>query len=351
MEVAFSEILRCLVIKGVVSVPVLRHTIEQMYDMDWEWNDRVNGLESELVQLEQVISRARARQAEILSQLDRMQVDLSDGDRGMEDWTAARLDVSRQTAHRLMTIAHSDDRWLLEQFKAGRFGLDRASHLVKLAATGCPTDLFLEAADDYSLGRLWGLVEERREVSATHEQFSFESRYLVIQPSLDESMFKLWGQLYGLDGEMVDKALRQKADEFPSLPGQSQGQQLADALTAVCADSLTGSSEPGKEGRAVTVAEIFVDANLAAPSFGEAGVTTSSGLRVGPTTLSEILCEGRVRVVYTDGDKGQLPSPTKPKPSLPLSEPGSSTVIRANVPSKGAAAATGSKSTTSTNDI
>ncbi|MEX0699218.1 MAG: HNH endonuclease [Acidimicrobiia bacterium] len=277
-----------------------------MYDMDWEWNDRVYGLESELVRLEQVISGARARQAEILSQLDRMQVDLSDGDRGMEDWTAAHLDVSPQTAHRLMTIAHSEDRWLLEQFKAGRFGLDRASHLVKLAATGCPTDLFLEAADDYSLGRLWGLVEQRREVSATHEQSSFESRYLVIQPSLDESMFKLWGQLYGLDGEMVDKALRQKADEFPNIPGQSQGQLLADALTAVCADSLTGSSEPGKEGRAVTVAEIFVDANLAAPTFGEAGVTTSSGLRVGPATLAEILCEGRIRVVYSDGDKGPI---------------------------------------------
>ena len=279
------------------------YTIERMFG---DLAERIDTLESELSSVEAEIARLRARQVEILSELDTHQVYLTDGDRGMEDWVGSRLDVSSQTAHRLMTLAHCDDRWIREQFKTGRFGLDRASHLVKLAATGCPTDLLLEAADHYSLGRLWGLVEQRREVTATHEQFSFEGRYLVIQPSLDESMFRLWGQLYGTDGQMVDKALRQKADEFPDLPDQTQGQLLADALTSVCADSLTGSSEPGKEGRAVTVAEVFVDAALAAPTFGEAGVTTSSGLRVGPATLSEILCEGRIRVVWTDGDHGPV---------------------------------------------
>jgi hypothetical protein len=266
---------------------------------------RIDTLETRLFDLERVINQARAEQVEILSQLDDLQVYLSDGDRGMEDWVASRLDVSHQTAHRLMTIAHFDERWILERLKAGRFGLDRASHLVKLAATGCPTDLLLEAADEYPLGRLWGLVETRREISATHEQACFEARYLVIQPSLDESMFRLWGQLYGIDGQTVDKALRQKADEFPDLPDQTQGQVLADALTAVCADSLTGGSED-HPGRAVTVAEIFVDAALAAPTYGEAGVTTSSGLRVGPATLAEILCEGRIRVVYTDRDRGPV---------------------------------------------
>jgi len=128
----------------------------------------------------------------------------------------------------------------------------------------------------------------------------------VIQPSLDESMFRLWGQLHGVDGQLVDKALRQRADEFPSLPDQTQGQQLADALTAVCADSLTASSEPGHQGRAVTVAEVFVDAALAAPTFGEAGVTTSSGLRVGPATLAEILCQGSIRLTWTDRAKGPI---------------------------------------------
>jgi hypothetical protein len=266
---------------------------------------RIDNLETELVEAETQISRLRARQAEILSQLDQHQVFLTDGDRGMEDWVASRLDVSRHTAHRLMTITHAPDPWLRQQLAAGRFGFDRAAFLVKLDATGCPTNLLLEAADEYSLGRLWGLIEARRRVDHLTEQATFEGRYLVIQPSLDESMFRLWGQLAGIDGQTVDKALRQRADQFPHLPDQTQGQMLADALTAVCADSLTGGSEDNP-GRAVTVAEVFIDAALAAPTCGEAGVTTTSGLRVGPATLSEILCDGRIRVTWTDGDRGPI---------------------------------------------
>ena len=277
-----------------------------MYDMDWEWNGKVDRLESRLLELEESISLARAEQAEILSELDRFQVDLADGDRGMQDWISAHLDMSPQGAHRLWTLAKNDDSWILEQLRIGRFGLDRASHLVKLSHCDVPSDVLLEAADNYSLGRLWGLVEQRREVTSSDEQSAFESRYLVIQPSLDESMFKVWGQLHGVDGQTVEKALRQRAGEFPSIPDQSQGQGMADALSSICADSLTGSSEPGKEGRAVTVTEVFIDANLAAPSFGEAGVTLSSGLRVGPNTLSEILCDGKIRVIWTDGEKGPI---------------------------------------------
>ena len=52
----------------------------------------------------------------------------------------------------------------------------------------------------------------------------------------------------------------------------------------------------------MTVAEVFVDAGLAAASLGEAGVTLSSGLRAGPNCLSEILCTGRIRVVYSGED-------------------------------------------------
>jgi hypothetical protein len=49
------------------------------------------------------------------------------------------------------------------------------------------------------------------------------------------------------------------------------------------------------------VAEVFVDAGLAAGSGGEQGATVASGPRVGPNTLSEILCTGQIRVIVTDG--------------------------------------------------
>jgi len=105
------------------------------------WNTEVDGLESRLAEFEKMISRARAEQVEILTRLDALQVDVGDGDRGMEDWTAARLDVSRQTAHRLLTVTHAFDPWHLRQLQTGRWGLDRAGFLVKLAATGAPAAL------------------------------------------------------------------------------------------------------------------------------------------------------------------------------------------------------------------
>jgi hypothetical protein len=50
----------------------------------------------------------------------------------------------------------------------------------------------------------------------------------------------------------------------------------------------------------VTVAEVFIDATHTAASFGEAGATVSTGPKVGPNALHEILCNGRIRVIVTD---------------------------------------------------
>jgi hypothetical protein len=178
--------------------------------------------------------------------------------------------------------------------------LDRAAALVKLRHTGLNGDEFTEVAENYSLGRLYGLLDRLRHITPADEADLFEYRYLVIQPSLDESVFKLWGQLPGIDGRIIEKALTAREGEFPVLPHQGQGQRRADALTSICLDSLTGTSEEGT-GRAVTVAEVFIDATLAAQAHGQQGATVSTGPRVGPNTLSEILCTGQIRVVVTDG--------------------------------------------------
>jgi hypothetical protein len=281
-----------------------------------DWNETAGLIEGRLLAREAEISQLRSEQAKDLRTLDRLQVDLADGDRGMADWVASHLDLSHQSAARLMAVARAEDPSVDEAMAAGRWGLDRASLLIRLAKAGASPELVSEAAAHYSLGRLYGLVLSLREVSSLAEQADFDSRFLVIQPNLDESVFRLWGSLHGVDGQTVDKALRQRAAGFGAagfgaagfgnLPDQTQGQLLADALTAIATDSLTGSSEQGESGRAVVIAEVFVDSALAAPSHGEAGVTTSSGLRVGPNTLSEILCAGKVRVVYTEGENGPL---------------------------------------------
>ncbi len=189
----------------------------------------------------------------------------------------------------------------------GRCGLDRAAVLVKLHAAGAADQLGDAAATRFSLGRLYGLLDRVRSLTAEDERTGFEHRYLVIQPSLDDAAYKLWGLLPGVDGQVVAAALNKRETELPVLPdeGNGQGQRRADALTAICLDTLTAhtGSDPGDgdQRRAVTVAEVFVDAGLAAGDGGESGATLPSGVKVGPNTLAEILCGGKVRVIATDG--------------------------------------------------
>jgi hypothetical protein len=201
-----------------------------------------------------------------------------------------------------MFLARAEDRNIEDLLADCRIGFERAVLMARLRIAGA-SDREVEDSLGFDLAGLERLVAARNRITTTDETARFADRYLMIQPNLDESVWRLWGLLPGMDGQLVEKALLQKADGFAPMPGEGRSQRLADALTSVCLDSLTGSSE-GQEGREVTVAEVFVDAHLAAPTFGETGVTLSSGLRAGPNTLSEILCTGKVRVVFT-GDNGQ----------------------------------------------
>jgi hypothetical protein len=219
----------------------------------------------------------------------------------MADWVVANLDVSPQTAGRMVRVARSAQADIEAGMTSGDHGVDRAAFLCQLRELDGPEEVITNSSQ-YSLGYLFGLIDQLRHVDALQEQIMFEDRYLVLQPSLEQASGRFWGQTHGTDWHALEKALTQRESQLPTLEDQSQGQRRVDALTSICFDSLTGTGNPGQTDRAVTVAEVFVDAALAAPSFGEAGVTLSSGPRVGPNTLSEILCTGKIRVIMCGED-------------------------------------------------
>lgn len=147
-------------------------------------------------------------------------------------------------------------------------------------------------------------IARKRRRTRGSERETFRDRYLAIQPSLDESFWRLHGQLPGLAGRVVEKALHQHGDELPDLPGaemSSRGQRNADALVMIAQDSLDGGTEDAAAlaGPHVTV---FVDAVAAAPTNGEAGVTIAAGPRVGPETLAMVMCTGTVEVTARTED-------------------------------------------------
>jgi len=279
-------------------------TKESIWDiLDFGSVERVEAdqLRSALLADEAEISGIRARQVERLRRADSLQLDTADGSRTMADWVVATLDVSPQTARRMMRVARSGESDIEGRMASGEFGVDRAVFLCQIRELDGPEEVISDSAS-YSLGFLYGLIDRLRKVDALTEQMMFEDRYLAMQSSLDRSSGRFWGQTHGADWQAIEKALIRRESQLPALADQSQGQRRVDALAAVCLDSLTTTGDTTDTGRAVTVAEVFVDASLAAPSFGEAGVSLSSGPRVGPNTLSEILCTGKVRIILCGED-------------------------------------------------
>jgi hypothetical protein len=279
-------------------------TKESIWDtLDFGSVERVEAdqLRSALLADEAEISKIRARQVERLRRADSLQLDTADGSRTMADWVVATLDVSPQTARRMMRVARSGQSDIEERMTSGEFGVDRAVFLCQIRELDGPEDVISDSAS-YSLGFLYGLIDRLRKVDALTEQMMFEDRYLAMQSSLDRSSGRFWGQTHGADWQAIEKALIRRESQLPALADQSQGQRRVDALASLCLDSLTTTGDTTDTGRAVTVAEVFVDASLAAPSFGEAGVSLSSGPRVGPNTLAEILCTGKVRIILCGED-------------------------------------------------
>ena len=126
----------------------------------FEWDreaDQIDAWAEKLLSNQREINRLYSEQAELVGKLDPHQIASSSGDRNVTDWLSSTLDISHQTARRLRTLAYSPD---------------------------------------YSLGRLYGMLEKRRRVSAEDFQTSFSDRYLVIQPSVSppSERSERWGE-------------------------------------------------------------------------------------------------------------------------------------------------------------
>jgi len=267
------------------------------------WNTRtVADLETELVGVEAEISEARARQTVLVNELDRAQAPQSDGSRSMVEWVQAHLDIDHSTAQDLVLAGRriGHHRRLSFRLADGSATFPRAIAALKYAEAGA-TSREVEQSFSRDLDGVGRLMAQRRRPTPGDEHKTFTGRYFTMQPTLDESSYRLWGQLPGIMGRTLEKAIHQRGDELPRLPDQasSRGQRNADALTAIAQDSLdgidTGGTTPGPH---VTV---FIDATDATenPSPTETA-QIAYGPMVGPQTLEGLLCSGRIQVVGVD---------------------------------------------------
>jgi hypothetical protein len=217
---------------------------------DWS-SDRI---EWELSAMESAIGRLRGLQARLIAEADRHQIPTGDGCRTLAEWTAGRLDVSPVTARDLVRVARGvqDRPDLAEVLFSGEVGFDRVAVLAG-SEVGVAESLRWDVAG------LRRVVARRTGTAAPPMRVS--ERYLVVQPSLDLSRWKIWGQLGGDAGAIVDTVLSDRADSFPALPDgarEPMAARRADALVTVCLDA-DGADGSGSGCREPSVT-VFVDA-------------------------------------------------------------------------------------------
>jgi hypothetical protein len=251
--------------------------------MEWE-SFTTDQLEQLLAAEGASISGSRARQMLVVEVLDRRQVASGDGCKSLSEWVARRLDVSVDSAKALVrTMRRTAQRpELREALASGEASFDRVEALSRI-----PEDVGLLRHLD--IGGVHAEAWKRIRIRVGDEARAAVDQFLVMQPNLEESWWRLWGGLDGYSGAMVSKSITEKADQLSSLPDGSRGDsgwRNAVALTEIC---VSDEAPPAQ----ITV---LVDAKQAVESNAEAGVVLEAGPRVGQQVLEAVLCDATVEV-------------------------------------------------------
>lgn len=240
-------------------------------------------VEAVLVEEEANIARSRARQMAMLQLADAMQLPTADGCRSLQEWATGRLDVAPETAARMVRTARrlADTPQLARRLAEGEIGFDRAEVSSRIPPSEDPDRL--EGLDIPALRRL---AAKHRRITAADDHRAHLDQHVQLQPNLDESKWRVWGELDSYGGTVVSKKLTERADQLPALPDGERhglGYRRAVALVELCESD--GSASPS-----TPLITVFVD---------DTGAEIEGGTPVGPAILDKVACTGALEVIKT----------------------------------------------------
>ncbi|MDH5422713.1 MAG: HNH endonuclease, partial [Acidimicrobiia bacterium] len=236
------------------------------------------------------------------------QVHHGDGCRTMVEWVSSRADLSAHTAKRLVAVTKRlvDRPDLLGALAAGEVSFERVEQVARTTHT-------IDDVAHLDIASVTRLAAKQTRLTRHHERDAHDARFLTMQPNLDQSMWKVWGQLAGLDGAIVQDALFARADTFPTESHQeSRGARNADALTAIAQDSLT-TTNPNTSASSVADLVVFVDTRHNQTTNGY----VPAGPIVGAATIDELLCGGAAVDYVTMTSDGQTLNVGHKSPKIP----------------------------------
>jgi len=246
-------------------------------------------------------SAGLANVCELIVEVDVRQSWMGDGARSLTDWVASRLRVRPVTACQLVSVARrlSDLPVLTKRFAAGDLSLDQVDAVSRMATADTEAGLIEEA-----LGLSNAVLDRRARRAnppiASDEVEVHRVRALWIQRTLDGASGRLTAHLPHLDLEIVETAIRDKADKM----GPDPQTGLFDPYSARMADGLVEVCATTGDETTTTPPQITVHADLEALTTIDSGVTElGSGALIPNETARRLSCDCVLETVITDGSQ------------------------------------------------
>ncbi len=220
--------------------------------------------EAGLVRAQAGISRARGDQLYWLQSLLRFNGAARAGYASRIDLTAAMMDVHRTTAKNLVYLADRIDEGTINAIRKGRLSYVRVLEETRLREAGATPEQ-IQATRRLDLGRVKRFLAKLRKMTRTDEKRIFNGQYISFQPSLDESHYRVAGQLGGYEGEICRQALQQRAERItPPAASNNEDDQVrpdaglrrALALTSMCQDELDQTTDHPHNGQTGTAEDL-----------------------------------------------------------------------------------------------
>ena len=219
--------------------------------------------EAGLVRAQAGISRARGDQLYWIQGLFLFDGARRAGYASRVDLAAAMMDVHRTTARNLVYLADRIDEGTINAIRKGRLSYVRVLEETRLREAGATPEQ-IEATRRLDLGRVKRFLAKLRKMTRTDEKRIFDGQYISFQPSLDESHYRVAGQLGGYEGEICRQALQQRAERITPPANNNDDDQVrpdaglrrALALTSMCQDELNRTTDHPSNGQTSSADEL-----------------------------------------------------------------------------------------------
>ncbi len=238
-----------------------------------------------------------------LIEADRRQQFIADGSPDLVQWLGARFGLRHSTAALLVRVARrlQDLPVLRERFASGVLSLDQVDAISRMATPETEAGL-IEECLGLSNAALDRAARRSNPPSAADERSVWERRRLGLQWNLDESELRFGGNLPGVEGKILEDAVRSRADRIPPNPETGSlddyPTRLADGLVELAA--TTTSDESGRSTPMVLLT-VNADLEVLTETIGGGVAELEAGPVISNQTARLLACDAIVETaVYDD---------------------------------------------------